>query len=265
MRKLLAIVLACLLLGSIALLFLFFRKVVQGTLEFEIAKSLLQLGVVAVVGAMVSVLVFEYQRERQAVDKTIDLERQATDKQRDIERKALEYRESLLLSVLSRTMDAYDRAKKSRRLLRGRAIVNRDEIGVVLATQYDECFELINGAQLDLENLARDVETSSKAFSDPATLVKHLRAMESYLRSLIGEYELHRRSFSGAEGSFPLSQLSLLEDFIRSAKASSFMPTMVMPYHDVQKIIRGDLLHPNLPESIATLNPPSQRTASGDR
>lgn len=265
MRKLLTIALASLLLGSVALLLIFFREAEQGTLEFEVAKSLLQLGVVAVVGAVVSVLVFEYQRERQAIDKTTDLERQAAEKQRDIMRKALEYRESLLVSLLSRTMDAYGRAKKSRRLLRGRAIVNRGEISVVLAAQYDQCFELINSAQLDLENLARDVETSAKAFSDPTALVKHLRAMEGYLGTLIGEYEQHRRFFTGEESSLPLSRLSLLEDFIRSAKESSFMPTMVVPYHDVQKAIRGDLLHPNLPELIATPNPSFLGTASGGR
>jgi len=67
MRRLIILVLSGLFLGSVALLLLFFRDAAQGSLGFEAAKSLLQLGVVAVVGAVVSILVFEYQQERQAL------------------------------------------------------------------------------------------------------------------------------------------------------------------------------------------------------
>lgn len=261
MRRWIVLVLSGLFLGSVGLLLLFFRDSAQGTLEFEAAKSLLQLGVVAVVGAVVSVLTFEYQRERQALDKKADLERQSIDKQadlerqanekkRDLDRKSLEYRETLLLSILSRAMDAYGRAKKARRLLRGRAISTRDQVTVVLADQYDLCFDMLNDAQLDLENLARDVETSAKAFSQPAALVEHLRSMDSYLNKLIGEYEESRSRFLGDEPSLPLRELRLLEDFLKPAKDSKFMPKMVIPYHEVQKGVRGDLLHPNLLEPI---------------
>ena len=250
MRRWIVLVLSGLFFGSVALLLLFFRGSTQGTLEFEAAKSLLQLGVVAVVGAVVSVLTFEYQRERQAIDKQADLERQAIDKQADLDRKSLEYRETLLLSILSRAMDAYGRAKKARRLLRGRAISTRDQVRVVLADQYDLCFDMLNDAQLDLENLARDVETSAKAFSQPAVLVGHLRSMDSYLKELIGEYEDSRSRFSGDEPSLPLRELRLLEDFLKPAKHSKFKPEVVTPYHEVQKGVRGDLLHPNLLEPI---------------
>jgi len=124
MRRLIMLVLSGLFLGSVALLLLFFRDAAQGSLGFEAAKSLLQLGVVAVVGAVISILVFEDQQERQALDKEADIERQALEKERDFDRKRLEYRETLLLTILSRAMDAYGRAKKARRVLRGRARSN---------------------------------------------------------------------------------------------------------------------------------------------
>lgn len=132
MRGWIVLVLSGLFFASVALLLLFFRDSAQGTLEFEAAKSLLQLGVVAVAGAVVSILVFEYQRERQTIDRNADLERQGAEKQRDLDRTSLEYREKLLLSILSRAMDAYGRAKKARRLLRGRAIATRAQAKVVL-------------------------------------------------------------------------------------------------------------------------------------
>ena len=259
MRRWIVFVLSGLFIGSVAILLLFFRGAGQGTLKFEVAKSLLQLGVVAVVGSVVSVLVFEYQRERQAldkkadlerqtIDKKADLERQAIEKKRDLDRKSLEYRETLLLSILSRAMEAYGRAKKARRLLRGRALSTRDQTRVVLADQYDLCFDMLNDAQLDLENIARDVETSAKAFSQPSELVKHLRSMDAYLNELIGEYEDSRSRFSGNGPALPLDELPLLEEFLKRAKDSKFMPMMVIPYHEVQKGIRGDLLHPNLLE-----------------
>jgi hypothetical protein len=157
-------------------------------------------------------------------------------------------------------MDAYGRAKKARRLLRGRAIATRAQAKVVLADEYDTCFDMLNDAQLGLENLVRDVETSAKAFSQPDGLIKHLRSMEAYLGKLIGEYEDSRSRFSGDEPLLPIRELPLLEDFLQSAKASNFKPKMVVSYHEVQKGIRGDLLHPNLLETIATHNLGLQRT-----
>ncbi|HEX6127241.1 MAG TPA: hypothetical protein VFZ23_17850 [Pyrinomonadaceae bacterium] len=264
MRLWIVVVLGTIFFGSMALLVLLFPNI--GDIRTEIAKALLQLGVVAVAGAVVSVLVFEYQRERQTIDKQAeldreiaekkaDIEREANEKQRDLDRKSLEYRESLLLSILARAMDSYGRTKKARRLLRGRAILNRNGEKIVLANQYDVCFDLLNGAQLDLENIARDVKTSWRAFSTAAVAdktVDDLRKMDSYLNDLIGEYEDSRNRFSGQEPSLHLSELSFLQDFLQPARMSNFKDAMVVPYHDVQWTIRKELMHPNLPGGTDT-------------
>jgi hypothetical protein len=115
-----------------------------------------------------------------------------------------------------------------------------------LAEQYDICFDLINGAQLDLENIARDVQTSKKAFSKPKDLVENLWAMDSYLNDLIGEYEESRNRFAGDLKSLPLNDLTFLEDFLAPARASRFKDAVVVPYHEVQSAIREDLMHPYL-------------------
>lgn len=218
---------------SVATIVFFFTDVKPQTLEFEVAKSLLQVGVVAVFGAVISLLVFEYQQERQAAEKT-----------RDVHRKQLEYRESLLLSVLSRTMDAYGRVKKARRLIRGLGVDYDSQLLVVM--QYDNFFETINWAQLDLETLARDVGTSANAFSNSEQLVEQLRRMEKYLGELISEYEQFRQQLSSGKGSLPLNRLPRLESYIQPAGRSEFKSSIVVPYHEIQRLIRVDLLHPNL-------------------
>src|SRR6185503_5207405 len=129
MRRWIVLVLSSLFLGSLTLLLLFFRDA-GGGIKLEAAKALLQIGVVAVAGAVVSILVFEYQRKRQQ-----------SDKDADIERKRQEYRETLLLSVLSRALDAYSRAKKARRQMRG-TIAMRGKEQVVSRDEYDKCFDV---------------------------------------------------------------------------------------------------------------------------
>jgi hypothetical protein len=68
--------------------------------------------------------------------------------------------------------------------MRGRSVSTQGRGQVVLANQYDTFFDMLNDAQLDLENLARDVETSAKAFSESAVILEHLRSMDTYLGDL---------------------------------------------------------------------------------
>ncbi|MBI5084490.1 MAG: hypothetical protein HZB13_07830 [Acidobacteria bacterium] len=246
MRPWIIVLLSGVFIGSLVILLLFFADSQQGSIQFEAAKALLQLSLVSVAGAVLSILVFEYQRERQAIDKAAEVARQDLQVAGELRRKNLKYRETLLLSILSKAMAAYGQTKKARRLLRARAISTRQDVEVVLACQYDTCFDMLNDAQLDLEDLARDVETSAKAFSDSKALVHQLRSMDNYLGELISEFETSRRRFSGGEATLPLTQLPLLADFLRPMKKSRFLQEMVVPYHKVQQGIRGDLLHPSL-------------------
>ncbi len=248
--KVLGLSLSGLFVGSVILLVLFFGNASQGTIEFEVAKALLEIGIVSVTGAVVTALVFEYQHRRRE-----------DENERDLYRMQLEYRDKLLLSTLTQAMNAYSQAKRARRLLRGKAIVIQDEDKeeIVLADQYDTYLETINAAQLELENLARDVETSTKAFSHSDTLKDHLWKMESYLHKLVGEYEESRRYFS--DGKLSFDKLPNLKEFLLPAKDSSFKPQFVAPYHEVQRFIRKDLLHPNIPERSTTPGQSQQPTA----
>ena len=223
---------------------LFLHDAGAHTLRFEVAKAVIQLGVVSVIGVVVSLFSFEYQRARQWADKT-----------RELDRKNLEYREDLLKSTLARTIAAYSSVKKARRLLRARAIVTEGHPEpAVLGPAYDQYMDMINDAQREVENLGRDIATSAPAFSGSASLVNKLHSIDRYLNDLVEEYETGRRTF---QGQHPLKMLSLmprLNDFIGSTHGSRFKAQVVIPYHDVQQGIREDLLHPQF---IGSENSPS--------
>lgn len=234
----LAVLLSLLFLVAVATLFAM-PTPKQGSFAMEVAKALLQLGVVAVAGAVVSVCVFEYQRQRQNEDK-----------QRDLERKALEYREDLLKAILARAMAAYSLTKKARRLLRARAVEIHSTGKAVVADPYDACFDLVNEAQLVFENLARDVHNSEPAFTAPQALVKSLRSMEGYLSQVITEYEQKRGLVPTHTGRLQLQDFPVLEQFIESASSKGpFLTEVIAPYHAIQLMIRKDLLHPQLPRA----------------
>jgi hypothetical protein len=236
----------------------------QGTLGFELATTLLQVGVVSVIGASFSMFTFEYQREgqlidqekereRQRIDKETELDRQQREKKRDLERRKLEYREDLLKAILNQATASYSAVKKARRLLKARAIIQ--ETGSlqerVLGASYDSNMDIVNDAQFSFEHLAGDVETSKPAFTQPAELVEHFRSIEGYLERLIDEYEHNLRLFSGEPISKELASLPKLRDFVGPSKPSNFRTEVIEPYHKVQRLIRSDLLHPELPAAAA--------------
>jgi len=254
---------------SLSVVYRFYRNGCTTGLPLEVAKSFLQVGVVAVAGAVISLLIFEYQSERQKAEKTSeierlsaerknDLQRQATEKERDLERqtrekehesarRSIEYREALVISTLAAAMTAYVRTKKARRLLRARARVDQAGEVLILAEQYDLYLDWINDSQLALENLARDIDTSAPAFASAEFLKTEVRKMESHLGSLIKEYENNRAKFAGKPPALPIAELPVLKDFLAPTKESTFKGSLILPYLAVQKGLRQNLMFPNLP------------------
>ncbi|QLL15678.1 hypothetical protein [Pseudomonas chlororaphis] len=235
MKKRIVFVLSGIFLGSVCILLALYLPVGIKDLRPEIGKSALHLLVVSVIGTIVSLLVFEYQQERQA-----------SEKKRDQQQKHFEYRESLLISVLSRAANAYSRAKKARRMTRAHMTLTGTTRQLSLA-QYDVFFDLVNEAQLELENLKRDIRTISKTITTPEKLIEKLHTMDSYLGELITEYEDSRQKFIGTLLTLPISDFPLLDNCVRPANSSNFMSGMIKPYSEIQAAIRKDLFHPNLP------------------
>lgn len=246
-----ATLLVAVFVASVSALVLFFHDAQANTLPFEIAKVLLQLGFVAVVGALISLFTFEYQRERRRQDEG-----------RELGRKNLEYREDLLKTTLAKAMVAYGSIKKARQLLRARAFVPvaRAE-RVVLARFYDEYMAAIIDGKLDIENLARDIKTSAPAFgSAAAALVGQLQSMDGYLKGLVTEYEDCRSGFEGDDPVRKLSELPVLGEFTVPG-GTRFHDRIVDPYHKVQEGIREGLLHPRLTTASEARTGPSPRAS----
>jgi hypothetical protein len=112
---------------------------------------------------------------------------------------------------------------------------------------------MIIDAQLELENLAGDIETSEGMFCDPTALRALLSEMESYLGKLITEYE--KKAFETLHGPklLCLTDLPELEGFTAtSTEVGDFKKQFSGPYRAIQRAIRRDLLRPNLPNIVST-------------
>ena len=175
---------------------------------------------------------YEYQREGQANDR-----RQETMRQK------MDYRKNLHFAVLAKALSSYSQAKKCRRMLCARAIRLVAGTKCVLADCYDDYMDCLNDAQLEIENLVRDVQTSASAFANASLISIDLRSLESYLKKLIEQYKTLRPHFSAAAlASMELAQLPTLEAFLGPSDGSEFKRDFLEPYKKIQTQIRGDLL-----------------------
>ncbi len=241
-------VLGFIFVAAVVSLVIFFRDAQEGHISFEVAKALLQLGAVAVIGTLVSMLLWEYQAEQTRLDEDRDRDHQAQVRARELARRRHEYRDELLTGTLARVVCAYSKAKKARRLLRARVGVSPGAPGWVALVDYDCYIGMVNEAQLELETLKGDVKTSAVAFSMASDIKEWLKSMERYLGGLIKEYEANRHLVAKEGIPMRFDQLKNLSDFLGKAEeGNGFKKDVIDPYHKIQEAIREDLLHPNLP------------------
>ncbi|HWT12551.1 MAG TPA: hypothetical protein VN231_07345 [Allosphingosinicella sp.] len=194
----------------------------------ELAKVLLQLGVLSVAAALLSAVVASHQRLRQ--------ERQ----------QAREYCDELLNGTLARTMAGYNAVKQARRILRGRTGAHRNPGGIPLQCElYDRLLGDLIRAELELEAITADLETSRLAFDDPEGLKGQLDSMTEYLSGLIEEYEDERYKLNGSDETIE-AMLPELSDLIGPYKSSRFRSGFAHPYEHLRAKIRGQLSHAKL-------------------
>ena len=209
MRKWLVAGMVAAFIGSISvfILMLSVGEVKPDTLQFELAKALLQVGLISAIGAALSLLAEEYQGEQRKAEKA-----------RDEKRLRQTYRQQLLMATFSQANAAYTDVKRARRLLRGLSVVAKatDQPVSIMATHYDEQTLAIIDAQLEFENLADDVRTNAASFTSAEALAEELDRIEDYLSELISEYEDERRNFAGQPPQRSLDKLPHLENFLAS-------------------------------------------------
>jgi hypothetical protein len=161
------------------------------------------------------------------------------------QREVREAERGLQRKLLREVIQAYNDAKKVRRLLRAKA---RDERAmkdtVIRAQPYDEQMQVLLDIQLDFEAFKHQAAQSNPGLF-PADSGVHagLDSIEKYLNEIVGEYETHFSLFTGGPPpTLPLAQLRKLQDFIAKRKdGSDFDKRFKGPFHSVvaalQKLI----------------------------
>jgi hypothetical protein len=189
-------------------------------LPTEIAKSLLQLTVVAVAGHVVSILITKANNERQDLMRADELRN----------------------ALLDRLNESFVEVKKVRRL--ARATSEKVMIGAVTQlfihkSRFHEYLQALNDAQLKLEIVSKDVESNKSLFIDAKDVIKRLDMMEEYLNRLVDEYEhLSVMTVSDPVDCFPVIGFSRLSDLLGPYKTSNFRKEFVHTYYANLESIR---------------------------
>lgn len=149
-------------------------------LWFEAAKAGLQLGVVTVLGSLVGYALRYF-------------ETQDAETRRRRERDADEWRRlnEARLRVFRDVVDAYNRAKAVRRILRSLGVLIVDApLSEAQAEGLRSQMLALNDAQLTLEAVKREV-AESHLFRDPSRLQEYLRLAEEFLADVLTNWERH--------------------------------------------------------------------------
>jgi hypothetical protein len=163
-------------------------------------------------------------------------------------RQVRELRQRELRDFHRRTVEAYNEAKKIRRLLYARS--HQVDGGVELDRKdLDDLMCDLQSTQLDFEALRRETETNHKLFSDERAVEQYLKRAESYLRKVLKVHEKLGRMdpvllpFGSSE------RLALLCFFydrdalkgweIAKADCDSFTTNFANPVLQVRKLIVG--------------------------
>lgn len=221
------------ILGLFLILFFLRPRVEANTLEYELAKTCLQMSGIILFGAFVTLATFLFQKEWE--QRRVDLMKESDNNREDTLRKSDIIREDLrresdnlrdererqdlaLRAMLNQTLDAYNGVKRVRRILKsqtGNDTISKDA--------YEQQLLDLNDQQLTFEHLSRSLETiddrrlrrnPSMASEDgpPYDLKAEYGGIESYLNRKIKEFEdnLHHVKIQGTVPLADLKELHLL-------------------------------------------------------
>jgi hypothetical protein len=197
----------------------------ENSLEYEAAKTLLELLTVGFGGAVLGFLASQYQARQADVDNERELSRQAT-----------AHKQRLLRSVLDRTTSNYNGVKRARRLLRAQGRQRHGLRTVVVAEIYDLQLVSLNDIQLEFETLSDEVQTERELFTRGDELRTLFDDLEEYLGRIVSEYEDARPRF-GNRRTIRQCALTELTSFLDRDDFHQFSSR----FHAVQEQLRKDL------------------------
>jgi hypothetical protein len=129
--------------------------------------------------------------------------------QRDVR----EAERGLQRKLLEEVIQAYNEAKKVRRLLRAKARDKSTKDALVLTQPYGEQMLIFLDTQLDFEALKTQAQSNLQLFPENSGVETELASIEKYLNKIVDEYETCFPSLVG-KPSPELAQLPKLQEFI---------------------------------------------------
>ncbi|MCZ7374033.1 hypothetical protein [Micromonospora sp. WMMC250] len=214
-------------------------EAVSRSLGPETYKTLLQFVLVVVLGGAVSLIY-------QATNRDADL--RLLQAQREEER-TLVIRETRQ-QYLRELIEQYHVVKRSRRMLRAHALTRpfgEPDIRVMIG-KYDEFMQLILDAQLWLEGFNHLVQADGEVFPTEVGIVRSLKSVEGYVRSLIAEYESLMPTVRD-DAEVAISAFPALAEFVGPyAESGSFRELFIHPMQAVLHHMRTLVLkEPSVP------------------
>ena len=187
------------------LIFLAWGKEIKDTVDEKVFSLTYQFFLFALLGGGLSYFFRELSVERQLKQDAL-LKKQ---EKRSIDNKRLR-------EIHSELLGAYNKAKKVRRILRAKAVIQdpKSKESEVLLEQYDQQMEHLMDAQLVFETYAKRIKYNVLWLQAASDLERNLESIESYLNDILKEYQKNRKTFSGEPLVKRLDDLSFLKEFI---------------------------------------------------
>jgi hypothetical protein len=216
------LILAFSIVGVIAIGVIIFlvasKRAVKDTVEFEIVKVLTQFTLVGVLGVLISLLVQNYNRQRDKEVLVNDLRK----------------------TVLTDLITAYSDTKRARRILMGNRLAG-DRLTYKI---YDEQMRNVIATQLAFELIAHQLKTHKAYFGKQAeSIIDNVTRMEKYLGEIIDEYKDVLKAEVKIPTTLTIASLSTLGSSMGKEKeANNFGKEFVQPYRSAVAEIRKQVL-----------------------
>jgi hypothetical protein len=204
-------------IGGIVFL-LVFDLAKKDSVGYEIVKVLAQFLLVGVLGVLISLLVQNYNRQRDKEGLVNDLRK----------------------TVLTDLITAYSDTKRARRIIMGNRLADER----LLYKIYDEQIRNIIATQLAFELITHQITTHQAYFGKNVKLIiSNVTRMEKYLGDIINEYKDVLKGQSQIPETLSLSSLPELSSSMGKEKeADNFKKEFVEPYRATVDEIRQQVL-----------------------
>jgi hypothetical protein len=234
MNRASAIILAALVLAAAlcAGIFIAAPEAARLAIGVELAKAAIGVFPVVFFGVVVAELIKRRDDERAQRDRRRDEERALHDKRLEARR-----------AFRDRSIAAYNLSKSVRRNLRGAGFGPQmgAEISPEMLEVLDQQMRRLSDAQLQLEQLFREVTASGAAFGDPEAVRKPLQDIEKSLNAVVRDWEHQRVALGQQPDAEMLHGWTQFEDFVADADKRTLPDNPSAAFATFEDVVLGEL------------------------